>query len=197
MVSAGRSAMGLHRKSLLWDLRAVFDIVFEMDTAQERRIRRYFKISLFLKGIISLGEIVAGVLVLAVPPALLTGWIVSASQDELVEEPGDFIATHSLLLAHQFAVTSGVVIAVYLLSRGFIKLGLVAALWKNWLWAYPASLVVLSLFIVYQAYEMFIGHSLLIAAITVLDLIVVYFIWDEYRIVRRHMKEKTQISLNL
>jgi len=109
------------------------------------------------------------------------------SRDELLEEPGDFIATHSLQLAQQFSVSATAIIGLYLLTRGIIKLGLVIALWKNQLWAYPASLVVMGLFIVYQIYEIIVGHSMLIVIITILDLIVVYLIWIEYTIVRRRM----------
>ncbi|HWB34180.1 MAG TPA: DUF2127 domain-containing protein [Candidatus Paceibacterota bacterium] len=156
--------------------------------AEERRTKLYFEISVWLKGLISLAEVIAGILVIAVSPANLASWIISASQDELLEEPGSFIASHVLALGHQFAATSGVIIAVYLLSRGIIKLGLVAALLRGWLWAYPTSLVILGLFIIYQSYEFALGHSPIIAAITVFDLVVVYFIWREYLIVKEHLR---------
>lgn len=155
---------------------------------QEIKIRRYFQISVFVKGILSLLEVIGGVLALLIPPVAVTNLVIAMSQDELAEEPGDFIATHSLQLAQHFSVASGTVIAVYLLTRGLIKLGLVVALLKNQLWAYPASLIVLGLFIIYQTYQFVLGHSLLILAITIFDFVVVYFIWDEYMIVREHRR---------
>ena len=82
---------------------------------------------------------------------------------------------------------SGTLIGFYLLTRGLIKVGLIAALLKNQLWAYPASLVVLGLFILYQTYEILLHHSLIIVAITIFDLIVVYLIWREWGILREHM----------
>lgn len=160
----------------------------------ERRTKLYFEVSVWLKGLVSLGEVLVGIVILFVSPSYLVGWIISSSQNELVEEPSDFIATHSLAIAHQFATTSAVIIALYLLSRGIIKLGLVAALLKGWLWAYPASLIVLGLFIIYQSYEFVIGRSPLIAAITLFDLVVVYFIWREYRIVRIHLSARTSYN---
>jgi uncharacterized membrane protein len=152
----------------------------------ERRIYWFFRIGVFLKGAVSLIETISGILVLTIPTFLI-GTVVSMSRDELLEEPGDFIATHSLQLAQQFSVSATAIIGLYLLTRGIIKLGLVIALWKNQLWAYPASLVVMGLFIVYQIYEIIVGHSMLIVIITILDLIVVYLIWIEYTIVRRRM----------
>ena len=156
-----------------------------MNAIEETRIQLYFKISIIVKGFLSFAEVLGGVLILIIPPAAITGWIISASQNELVEEPGDFIASHSLQLAQHFSITSGTIIAIYLLTRGLIKLGLVIALLKNQLWAYPASFIVLGLFILYQAYEFGIGHSLLIATITIFDLIVVYLIWREYVIIKQ------------
>lgn len=155
------------------------------ETKQEKEIDWLFRLGVILKGAISLVEVIGGILILTIP-TLLLGIVISMSQDELMEEPGDFIATHSLQLAQQFSVSTTVVIGIYLLTRGLIKLGLVAALLKKQLWAYPASLVVLGLFILYQAYEFVVGHSILIAAITFFDLIVVYLIWREYAIIRRH-----------
>lgn len=151
----------------------------------EKRTYWFFRISVLTKGVISLIETISGVLVLTIPTVLL-GIVISMSQDELMEEPGDLIATHSLQLAQQFSVTSTAVIGVYLLTRGLIKLGLVAALLKNQLWAYPASLTIFSLFILYQLYEIAIGHSALIVAITLVDIVVVYMIWSEYAIVKKH-----------
>ena len=42
--------------------------------------------------------------------------------------------------------------AIYLLSHGVIKVVLVASLFRELLWAYPAAIVVFTLFIVYQLY---------------------------------------------
>jgi uncharacterized membrane protein len=158
------------------------------ETPQEREIDRLFFIGVLLKGVVSLAEVIGGILALTIPTFLL-GTVISMSQTELMEEPGDFIATHSLQLAQQFTVGTATVIGIYLLSRGLIKLGLVVALLKNQLWAYPASLVVLGLFIVYQIYEIIIGHSILITGITLFDFVVIYLIWKEYVIVRKHWGE--------
>ncbi len=70
-----------------------------------------------------------------VPLAPITDLVTRLAQSELLEEPGDFIATHSLALAQQFALTGSTFIALYLLARGGIKLLLIIALLKNQLWA--------------------------------------------------------------
>jgi uncharacterized membrane protein len=128
-------------------------------TEQELRIKRYFLISALIKGLISLGEVATGLLFFLIPTALIPAWVGATS----------------------------LFIAVFLLTRGLIKLGLVAALIKNLLWAYPLSLMVLGLFIIYQTYEIIITHSVAIIAITLFDLVFVYLVWREYLILREHL----------
>jgi uncharacterized membrane protein len=161
-----------------------------MDTLRalrEKYIYRLFRTGIILKGVLSATEIFAGIVALFVAPASISNAIIAASQNELVEEPGNFIAAHAITLAQQFSVTPQVFLAVYLLSRGVIKLALVVALLKNQLWAYPASLVVLGLFMIYQIYQIIIGHSALLIALTLFDMIIMWLIWHEYRLVSRHI----------
>lgn len=156
----------------------------EFTPQKQKQIREYFRIGVFLKGAVSLIEIIGGALALFFPVSSVTNFVVGLAQGELAEEPGDFIATHLITLAHQFSFASSTFIAIYLLSRGLIKLGLVVALLKNKLWAYPSSLVVLGLFVVYQLYQIATTFSMLLVALTVFDLIVMWFIWREYEVVR-------------
>ncbi len=158
-----------------------------MDTLRalrEKYIYDLFRISIFLKGVLSLTEILAGTLILFIDPAAIGNALVELIQDELSDEPNSFFALHTLPLAQQFAQTPKLFLAIYLLSRGFIKLALVIALLKNKLWAYPAALAVLGLFMAYQLYEIFLKHSGFLIALTLFDFIVMWLIWHEYRIVR-------------
>jgi uncharacterized membrane protein len=59
---------------------------------------------------------------------------------------------------------------------------------RNKLWAYPASLVILSLFIAYQVYRFSYTHSVGLVVLTAFDLIVMVLIWHEYRLVQKHGK---------
>ena len=142
---------------------------------------------IFLKGLLSATEILAGTVALFIAPATIGNAIIAASQDELVEEPGSFLAAHALTLAQQFALTPRAFLAMYLLSRGLIKFALVLALLKNQLWAYPASLVVLGLFMIYQIYQIILGHSLFLVALTIFDVVIMWLIWHEYQLVRHHI----------
>jgi len=154
------------------------------ETRKELFIDRWFTISVVLKGIISAFEVVVGVLVFLIPPQAVVGFLIDMSQDALADDPDSFFATHSLhVLQHLPPIAQGF-IALYLISRGLIKLVLIIALLKNKLWAYPAALIVLGLFVLYQIYEIVKLHSLPIGLLSIFDLTVMWFIWREYTMVK-------------
>lgn len=157
---------------------------------EQRSIRLYFTVSVALKGLISLAEVVAGVAALFVPVSWVSDYLVNTVAAEL-GETSDTLAALLIHTAQQLSVTSGVFIAVYLLSRGLIKLLLVVALLRDQLWAYPSSLLLIGAFVAYQCYQFAIGHSVLIALLTLFDLVVMYFIWREWQILKElHRKSR-------
>jgi uncharacterized membrane protein len=164
----------------------------KLDEKEIQKTRIYFLVSVISKGLISLTEVVAGLFVIFVPVTSITAWVINLAQVELLEEPGDFVATHLMHLAQTLTVPSNAFIAFYLLSRGVIRLFLVLALLKDYLWAYPSSLSVLGLFIIYQLYQLSIGFSAVVLALTIFDLIVMWFIWKEYKIV--HTRDEARIQ---
>ena len=156
----------------------------------ERRVRQIFEISVLLKGAHALIECIGGLVLAFVSTSTITNLVYALTQEELIEDPKDFVATHLLSLAQNFTVSTQRFYAFYLLSHGVIKLLLVAGLLRNKLWAYPASLVVLGLFIVYQLYRFSYTHGVGLIVLTVFDVIVMGLIWREYQMVRRHLTSR-------
>ena len=154
----------------------------------ERRLHQVFKISVLLKGADALVEIIAGLLVGLVSASSIRHLVNLLTHGELTEDPHDFIATHLLKMSQSLRGSTQHFYAFYLLGHGAIKVLLVIGLLKNKLWAYPASLVVLGLFIVYQVYLFSQTHGTGLMVLTVFDLFVMLLIWHEYRLVRRHRK---------
>jgi uncharacterized membrane protein len=153
----------------------------------ERRIHQLFEISVLLKGAHALIECIGGVALAFVSTSAITSLVNSLTQDELIEDPKDFVGTHLLSMAQNFTVSTQHFYAFYLLSHGVIKVFLVIGLLRGKLWAYPVSLVVLGLFIAYQLYRFSYTHGFGLIVLTVFDLFVMGLIWHEYRLVRRHL----------
>ncbi len=156
----------------------------------ERRIHQVFEISLLLKGAHALIECIGGLVLAFVSTGTITRLVNALTQEELVEDPNDFVATHLLSAAQSFNVSTQRFYAFYLLSHGVIKAFLVIGLLRNKLWAYPFSLVVLGLFILYQLYRYSYTHGLGLIVLTVFDIFVIGLIWHEYRLVRRYAHQR-------
>jgi uncharacterized membrane protein len=145
------------------------------------RLDRLFEIGIIAKGLNGLVEVIGGLLLLFVTPARVHWWAVRLTQEELSEDPHDFIANHLLHTAS--GITGGAVLfgSLYLLSHGVIKIFLVVSLLRNKLWAYPLTIVVLSGFGVYQLYRIALHVSFGMVALTVFDLVIIALTIREYK----------------
>ncbi len=142
---------------------------------------RAFDVSIVLKGLDGLFEVVVGgILLLTTRPALLSiaHWL---TRQELIEDPDDFVANHLLPAAQKLSIGSWHFAGVYLLGHGMVKLGLVLGLWRGARWAYPTTMAVLTAFIAYQCYRWLHHASLLLALLTLLDAVIVLLIGVEWR----------------
>ena len=156
----------------------------------EKEIYQLFTASILLKGAISLTEILVGIVVLFIPVRVFISFGELVAQHYNSQE---FLVHYLLSGIHMLTAISGIYIAVFLISRGAIKLGLIFALLKNKVWAYPWSLGILGLFVIYQTFEIIKLHSLGIVAITIFDLVVMYFIGKEYQIVKNFNVNKNTV----
>jgi uncharacterized membrane protein len=153
----------------------------------EHRIHQIFEVSVLLKGAHALIECLGGIVLALVGTGTISHFVNVITQDELIEDPNDFVATHLLTMAHDFSVQTKNFYAFYLLSHGIVKLFLVVGLLRNKLWSYPASLIVLGLFAVYQLYRFTYTHGFGLIVLTIFDVIVMILIWHEYGLMRRHL----------
>lgn len=156
----------------------------------EHTVYELFKWSIILKGLISLGEVLLGAALLFVPAHLII-FLVQGAGTWLSGHADNAIALKAVAELTAFSAGSAFFVALYLLTRGLIKCGLIVALLKNKLWAFPATLVVLVLLLIYQGYEIYTKGSIFVIAISLFDLIVVYFIWREWNIVKQHRRGRT------
>lgn len=150
----------------------------------ERRVHQLFEIGILMKGAHALIECVSGLMLALVGTRTIVDLAKLVTQDELIEDRGDLVANALLHFAQTFSVGTQHFYAFYLLSHGVVKLALVAGLLSGRLWAYPAALGAMGLFILYQLYRYSYTHGFGLIVLTVFDLVVIWLIWHEYRLVR-------------
>ena len=154
-----------------------------MARIQEKNIRKLFIVSLILKGAGSLLEVLGGIMLLFT--GKLTSILALYVNGELLEDPTDFVANQIQHFLPYLTGSGASFGALYLLSHGIIKVFLVVNLLRNRLWAYPATLVTLGIFIAYQLYRLTYGYSLFLILLTLFDFLIVILTWHEYRLVKR------------
>ena len=153
----------------------------------ERRIHQLFEISVLLKGAHAVIECLGGIVLALVSTDSILRLANRITQPELLNDSHDFIATHLLMWAQDFSVGTKNFYAYYLLSHGLVKVLLVIGLLRGKMWAYPASLAALGLFIAYQLYRFTDTHGIGLIILTLFDLVVMVLIWQEYKVVRHHV----------
>lgn len=156
-----------------------------IEIKREAEIHKIFDVTLILKGIHASIEIIGGFLLYAVSVASVTRIVTFFVHDEISEDPHDVIANYLLHTAQSFGGSSQSFAALYLVSHGIINALVVIALWKEKLWAYPVSLAVLSVFIVYQLYLLTLGFSIWLILFTILDVIIIFLVWHEYGVLKK------------
>lgn len=154
---------------------------------KERRIHQIFEISVLLKGAHAAMEWVGGLALALTGNQAIRSLVTQVTQSELIEDRKDLVANHLLAWAQGFSVETQHFYAYYLLSHGAVKLALVTGLLLRKLWAYPITIAVFGLFIVYQLYRYTQTHGIGLLLLTGLDMVVVALTWHEFRLMRRHL----------
>jgi uncharacterized membrane protein len=151
----------------------------------ERQVHRLFQLSVVLKGLNAIMEILGGIALVFIDTATIEKVIGALTQEELIEDPHDFVATHVLDFAQHFSVSSEHFYALYLLSHGLIKLFIVVGLLREKLWSYPVAMGAFGLFIAYQLYRLSHMYSFGLLLLTLFDLFLVALVWHEYKFLTR------------
>jgi len=145
------------------------------------KIHIAFEIGVVLKGINGLLELIGGFVLLWIGPGTLQRLVARLTQNELSEDPRDFIATHLREAAGHLSANAQLFAAIYVLAHGVIKALLVYGLLRDELWAFPTAIGIFGAFVMYQIYRYAITPSGWMLALTVLDVAVILLTWAEWR----------------
>lgn len=159
-----------------------------MNLSRKILLHDSFRVGIVLKGIDGLMETAGAAVVWMVQPTAAEQAVRSFFRHELEVDPHDFLAHLMITASHEFAGARWYA-SIFLLSHGLMKLVLVVALWWDRRWAYPAMIVMLCAFSVWQTDRFFQTHSAFLALLTVFDLLFAALTWWEYREQKKRMAE--------
>lgn len=134
-----------------------------------------FVLGMVFKGIDGLLEVAGAIALLLISKSRIDQVVDWLAQQE-------FGPTHALAhVTTQLAGDMRRFTILYLFVHGGVKLALVAGLLRGVRWVFPVALVILTGFIAYQLYRLSMRLSLGLGALTVIDVIVVLLIFQEWR----------------
>lgn len=155
-----------------------------MESRQTGRdvVDQAFRVSLVLKGLDGLLEILGGLLLIIVRPEQIEHLSHRLTDSTLAHNPHSLWATHVAGWAGSVGKGSLLFGAIYLLSHGIVKLFVVVQVWRNRSWAYPLLIIVIGLFVLYQiGYLIFKKVTPSMVGLTIFDLLIIYLTTIEYR----------------
>ena len=120
----------------------------------------------------------------AAPKLPVEGSIEWLNLHEITQDPQDPMVQWTAQQAENLSVAPDNFYAVYLIVHGLLKLVMVILLARRVTWAYPAAMVVLAIFVVFQLHGWTQGHSPFLLMLSGFDLFMIYLVWREYRMLK-------------
>jgi uncharacterized membrane protein len=151
---------------------------------RDKTVHILFDIGLIGKAVDGVLEVIGGVILFFVNPEQINGMLRIFTRHELSEDPHDVLANLLLHSVQHLSADTKVFAAFFLLWHGVVKAGLVWALFRKHLWAYPIAIVAFGLFLAYQVYRYSHTRSAWLLALSILDISVIVLTWLEYRRIR-------------
>ena len=149
--------------------------------SQQPMLHYLFELGVSLKFLNGVLEVVGGIVLFFSTPQSLSRLATILLTSELLEDPKDLVANTLMHAVQRLSTNAQVFASFYLLVHGIVKVGLVIALWKKKLWAYPLGGIVLILFTVYQVYLFSHSGSLFQLFLTAVDVVILLLLWSEYK----------------
>lgn len=140
---------------------------------QEKRIHQIFQVTVALKGLHGLVEVIGGIALALFSTDAILRLLYHLDKHQIV-------ARHFSTGEHHYYVW-------FFLSHGALNLAVAIGLLLEKLWAYPAAVVILVLFIVLQMHRFFHVHDPGLLVFSILDVIVIALAVHEYRLLRKHL----------
>jgi uncharacterized membrane protein len=160
-----------------------------MNLFSEKNLHRLFDAGIIIKAIDSVGETILGFLFLFLNAATMNKIVGAIFGDEIDEAPLKAIWSFALHSFAQASNNSQTFLAFLFIGHGLLKIILVAGLVKNKLWVFPVAAIAFTGFALYEIYQLFHTPSLLLDALTILDIIFIALIIHEYRYQKKYPQQ--------
>lgn len=136
--------------------------------------------SIILKGINGIIESIGGLILLFTNSQVISRYLKLIFNHELENDPSDKVVNFLINYFQNISQHTQVFAATYILLHGIMNLFLFSMVWKKKIHAYPIVVVIMSLLVIYQIIRFSHTHSVILFVITLVDMLIIYLIADEY-----------------
>lgn len=146
---------------------------------------RLYVIGVIVKGLDGAVEFLVGVILLLAPN--LPHAALEAVADRASQHPSTiarFVGSYLESLDDRLAQSGLLLLIVFLILHGAIKLVLVYCLLRKLHRVYPIAMVVLCAFLAYQLYLLVVAPTVTLGILVALDAVIVFLVYREYRELR-------------
>lgn len=143
-----------------------------------------FRASMWWRILYGVLRLILGATLLKMIGSQFSDLVYSLMSHELTGRAGDAVLEqlYRLFATHQFTITYFV--AAYFIFWGTIDIVLSLCLLRHKLWAFPFALWLIALFIAYSIFRYFHTHSFTLLGIIVIDIVIMYIIHREYKVLK-------------
>ena len=142
---------------------------------------RLFRIGMWWRIFYGMMRLLLGFALLKLVGRPIVDIVTSILSHELIEDKSDILVAlaRNVFSHHSFYVTY--FLAFYFIFWGVADVVLSVSLLKAQLWAFPISMYVIGVFILYEAFRFLHTHSLILLGVIVIDIFILILINSEYR----------------
>ncbi len=140
-------------------------------------------------------RLVVGLILLRHIGTPLSDVFARAFRSEFFEEPREHFINTVGPFVHHFSFEITYFLAIYLIFWGLVDVFLSVQLLRLKLWAFPVTMWLIALFIVYEIYRYTHTHSVILLGIIIIDVGLIWLINGEYGRVKRHLVKVEELPL--
>lgn len=129
-------------------------------------------------------RLIVGIFFLRIVGTPLVDVFYQVMRREHLEDPTDLLIQVAGPALQHAPLTVTYFLAGYLIFWGVIDVVLSISLIKEKTWAFPISMYLIGIFVVYEFYRFLHTHSLILLGVIAVDVVLFYLIRREYRVLR-------------
>jgi uncharacterized membrane protein len=145
-----------------------------------RLLHWLFETSLIIKGTLAAAETLAGLGLALVPNARLVALVDWLVRNEIAQDPKDPLANALLRAVSGPSLSHEHFYALYIGAHGALKLAMVLLLARGVRWAFPAAMVLLAGFALFEIVGVLRGGPPPLALLAGLDTVMIALVWREW-----------------